>query len=902
MKSVAWDTWTWRASSLEMMRRKVLPKALRNRLDICLELLRAAFAAGCVMGLLETVKMALWSDIQIWVSHLITILFTVLLVATVCFWALSKEQGLRFLVAAAEERYRLLFESSLTGAYRTTLDGRILDCNASFCLMFGYTACEEVIGKSVEVGYLNPADRAHFIAQLRTEKSLANVEQRFRRADGSIITVLNSATLVEDGPESFVKGTLTDITELRNAEQEQRRLAAIVRCSDDAITSLTLDGKIETWNASAERIFGYSASEITGEPIAILAPDDRQEEFLTILEGIANGHEEHRETIRRRKDGRCIDVALSASPITDATGSVIGCAAIVQDITERKAAERALHKSEVQYRLLFDSNPVPMWVFDQASLRFLAVNRAAISKYGYLEEEFLKMTIASVCPEQACPNLLEHAAQLGSGSRNSESWQHRKKDGTVIDVETVCHDLNFDGVDAMLVAAYDVTDRKTAEARIQHLAYYDALTDLPNRILFLDRLAMGLAGARRRNEKVALLFLDLDRFTIINDSLGRSAGDQILKQIAQRLQKGIREQDTIARIGSDEFGIVLNAVHDLAAAGVTAGRLMELLALPLEIQGRTVSLGCSIGISVFPQHGADADSLIKNAEAAMHCAKDEGRNSFRFFAEAMNGKAAEQLALETGLRSALANHEFFLVYQPEINLASGRMTAMEALIRWRHPELGLVPPDQFIPIAENSGLILPIGEWVLRTACGQLQRWRSEGISIVPVAVNVSAVQFRNGRFCSLVREVLREFCLPPEYLELELTEGLILSNASPTSSVLSELKNLGVRVAIDDFGTGYSSLSYLKQFRVDKLKIDRSFVRDLPADGDNAAITAAIISMAKSLDLSVIGEGVENEEQLTFLRERQCDEVQGYYFSKPVTPDEMKAKLESSCGSCSRA
>lgn len=227
---------------------------------------------------------------------------------------------------------------------------------------------------------------------------------------------------------------------------------------------------------------------------------------------------------------------------------------------------------------------------------------------------------------------------------------------------------------------------------------------------------------------------------------------------------------------------------------------------------------------------------------------------------------------------------------------------MEALIRWRHPELGLVPPDQFIPIAENSGLILPIGEWVLRTACGQLQRWRSEGISIVPVAVNVSAVQFRNGRFCSLVREVLREFCLPPEYLELELTEGLILSNASPTSSVLSELKNLGVRVAIDDFGTGYSSLSYLKQFRVDKLKIDRSFVRDLPADGDNAAITAAIISMAKSLDLSVIGEGVENEEQLTFLRERQCDEVQGYYFSKPVTPDEMKAKLESSCGSCSRA
>ena len=432
MRSKAKNTWTWLASFPYPMCRVLKPRAISKPLDMSSRIARSAVVAGCMTGLFEIVNIALKPDIQIWVSHVITILFVAFLVLAVSLWAHSKEQGLRSLVAVTEERYRLLFERSLAGAYRTSLDGRILDCNVAFCLMFGYTTREEVIGQSVEVGYLDPADRDQFIARLQSEKTLTNFEQRLRRADGSTITVLNSATLVEEGAELFVRGALTDITELRNVEQEQRRLAAIVRCSEDAILSLTLEGKIETWNAGAQRIFGYSAAEIIGQPISHIAPSDRMEEFLGILKEIRDGHEEHRETIRRRKDGRCIDIALSSSPITDAAGAVIGCAAIVQDITERKTAERALQKSKDQYRLLFDSNPVPMWVFDRSTLRFLAVNKAAVLQYGYSEQDFMSMTIRDIRPESDIPEFLKEIEKRHSGLQPRTVWKHRRKNGSIL--------------------------------------------------------------------------------------------------------------------------------------------------------------------------------------------------------------------------------------------------------------------------------------------------------------------------------------------------------------------------------------------------------------------------------------------------------------------------------------
>jgi len=440
----------------------------------------------------------------------------------------------------------------------------------------------------------------------------------------------------------------------------------------------------------------------------------------------------------------------------------------------------------------------------------------------------------------------------------------------------------------------DITDRKLAEERVQFLAYYDALTGLPNRTLLQDRLLHALAEARRHKYKVALLFLDLDRFKDINDLLGHSVGDLLLQEVAKRLKTSGREQDTVARLGGDEFLITLTHVKDLPDAAVAAERFMDAMTAEFVVQGHSLSIGCSVGVSVFPEHGADVETLIKNADAAMYSAKESGRNSFRFFTQDMSAQVVERLNLEKGLRLALAKEELFLMYQPQMDIATGRITGLEALLRWRHPELGLVPPDKFIRIAENSGLIVPIGEWVLRTACSQAQKWQNEGLPAVTVAVNVSAVQFRQEDFCARVRRVLHETGLTPKYLELELTEGLLLENADLTLSVVQQLKAMGLTLAIDDFGTGYSSFSYLRQFRVSNLKIDRSFIRDVAVNPDDAAITAAIISLAKSLRLKVIAEGVENEAQMSFLRAHQCDEIQGYYFSKPLAFDKVADKLRS--------
>jgi len=443
----------------------------------------------------------------------------------------------------------------------------------------------------------------------------------------------------------------------------------------------------------------------------------------------------------------------------------------------------------------------------------------------------------------------------------------------------------------------DITAQKVAEERIQFLAYYDALTGLPNRTLLQDRLGKALAGARRQKCKLALLFLDLDGFKTINDSLGHAIGDLLLQAVAERLRAWGREQDTVARLGGDEFLITLTQIKDQADAAVAAERLMDAITAECVVLGHSLNVSCSIGISMFPEHGADCETLIKNADAAMYSAKDHGRNNFQFFAEDMNARAVERLSLENNLRLTLSKKELFLMYQPQIHLATGRITGLEALLRWQHPDLGLVAPDKFIRIAENSGLIVPIGEWVLRTACRQARKWQDEGLPAVSVAVNVSAVQFRQQGFCALISRVLHETGLAPQYLELELTESLLLASADVTLSVLKELRSMGLTLAIDDFGTGYSNFTSLRQFGVSKLKIDRSFIRDVATKPDDAAITIAIIRMAKSLNLKVIAEGVENEAQMSFLRIHQCDEIQGYYFSKPLAVDDVADRLRSTDG-----
>jgi diguanylate cyclase (GGDEF)-like protein/PAS domain S-box-containing protein len=581
-----------------------------------------------------------------------------------------------------------------------------------------------------------------------------------------------------------------------------------------------------------------------------------------------------------------------------AHGAGKGCfVATFDNITERKRIEQALRQAEEKYRSIFQGAAIGIFQSTPGG-RYIDVNPAMAHMLGYDSPQELVGSITDISQQvYVDPKSREELTRLLREEgmvKNFECEVHRK-DGSKMwfsaNVRAVSEDgvlMGYEGTNE------DITARKVAEGRIQFLAYYDTLTGLPNRTLFQDRLGKALAGARRQKYKIALLFLDLDGFKIINDSLGHSVGDLLLQEVGERLKNWGREQDTVARLSGDEFLIMLTQVKEQPDVAVAAERLMDAMTAEFVVQGHSLNVSCSIGVSIFPEHGADCETLIKNADAAMYSAKDCGRNNFQFFAEDMNVQAVERLSLENSLRLALGKNELFLVYQPQVDVATGRITGLEALLRWQHPTLGLVPPDRFIRIAENSGLIVPIGEWVLRTACSQARKWQDDGLPAVSVAVNVSAVQFRQQGFGELIRSVLHETGLAGHCLELELTESLLLANADVTLSVLRELRSMGLTLAIDDFGTGYSNFTSLRQFGVSKLKIDRSFIRDVATNPDDSAITAAIISMAKSLRLAVIAEGVENEAQMSFLRKNQCDEIQGYYFSKPLAVDKVPRKLRS--------
>ena len=432
----------------------------------------------------------------------------------------------------------------------------------------------------------------------------------------------------------------------------------------------------------------------------------------------------------------------------------------------------------------------------------------------------------------------------------------------------------------------DVTERKLSEERIKYLATHDVLTSLPNRSLFSEILNHAIRTARRYGHKFAVLFIDLDRFKVINDTLGHEAGDKLLQEMAIRLTQTLRSSDVVARLGGDEFVILLQSVDEQEYVAQIAGKLLSVIVKPIVLLGQECRVSASIGICMYPVHAQDEQSLMKNADVAMYRAKEEGKNNFLFFSDNIKSQSLERLALETSLRQALERNEFFLQYQAKLDLKAEKITGVEALLRWQHPELGIVPPLKFIPLAEETGLIVPIGKWVLNAACMQNVAWQHQGFPSLCMAINLSARQFADDNLLDDIASVLERTGMAPHLLELELTESMVIQNPDRAIQLLIELKKMGVRLAIDDFGTGYSSLAQLKRFPIDTLKVDRSFIRDIPHDTEDNAITEAIIAMGKVLSLTVIAEGVETKEQETFLRNHACDEIQGYYFSKPVSPE----------------
>jgi diguanylate cyclase (GGDEF)-like protein/PAS domain S-box-containing protein len=551
--------------------------------------------------------------------------------------------------------------------------------------------------------------------------------------------------------------------------------------------------------------------------------------------------------------------------------------AVLRDISVRKAAERALHMAAQVFENCRDA----ILITDH-DYRVVAVNQAFTDITGFPAQEIVGAEVPSlrggVHDSAFYQQIWDYVAAHDHWEGEVWSMRRNAEEYPVWVALTAIRDSDNRIANYMAILS-DITDRKRVEEHTRHLAEHDFLTDLPNRVLFLDRLHQALATARRRNTKLAVMFLDLDRFKAINDSFGHQVGDSVLKEVAARLSKCVRGVDTVSRQGGDEFVVILADIGGVDQAAHVAGSVMQAVSQPIAIGEHEIGLSVSIGISICPSDGEDVDTLLKNADVAMYHAKQNGRNAFQFFSPAMNAHVIERVQIENKLRLALANNEFVLEYQPEISIATGLTIGVEALIRWRHPERGLLLPDQFIPVAEECGLIVPIGEWVLRQACQQARTWRDRGFPVV-VAVNLSSVQFIHNNLVGCVDEALRSSGLAPQFLDLEITEAVIMNGDDATIATVNALRQRGVALTIDDFGTGYSSLSHLRRFPLSKLKIDRSFVDDITRDPADAAIIPAIIAVARSLKLRVIAEGVETAEQLRFLQQHGCDEYQGYYAS----------------------
>ncbi len=533
-------------------------------------------------------------------------------------------------------------------------------------------------------------------------------------------------------------------------------------------------------------------------------------------------------------------------------------------------------------------------VFDPKTFKFIKANSLACMDTGFTPEEIKQTTFIELAPHLTPAELNRMCDALINKIRPIFSFETtlRRKDGSTYPAECKLQLVRrLELQPEILLWIQDVTERKQMENTIRQMAYYDSLTGLPNRNLLNDRLAVAVANASRANQKVAILFLDLDHFKTINDSLGHESGDQLLQQVSIRIKKILRKEDTVARMGGDEFIVLIPGLTDVGQTITLSEKILSSMAPVFKIGDNEIYIGCSIGISIYPDDGMEIRTLLKNSDLAMYRAKDKGRNTFELYTPSMNLKVMERLAMEKNMRKALDREEFELFYQPKINLQTRKIAGMEALLRWNNHELGIVQPTQFIPVAEETRLIIPLGHWVLVTACQQVKLWREAGLPELPISINLSVIQFTHPNLVSEVINVLKEAELPPHQLELEITESILMQDTTLAVSILNKLSEIGIKVSLDDFGTGFSSLNYLKNLPLDYLKIDRTFVKDFNLQA-NSAITNAIVTLAQSLNMKTIAEGVETVEQRDYLEALNCDEAQGYLFSEPISADQMTELL----------
>ncbi|MGB8954486.1 MAG: EAL domain-containing protein, partial [Tumebacillaceae bacterium] len=643
----------------------------------------------------------------------------------------------------------------------------------------------------------------------------------------------------------------------------------------EGVVILDDEQRIVSFDETAERLFARAAADVLGEHVGVLIPELRDRDWG------------NRGTKTVRGNGN--DLELSTTQLYDKQGVHTVC--VFRDLSKRENMMKIMRMATT----VFHHQEEGFFLTDPKGI-IQYVNPAFTSITGYQPEDVIGRN----------PNLLQsgwHCSDfykkmwhsiIMEGGWEGEVW-NKRKDGEIfaqnLRIRTIRNEVGE--VDQYCALFNDITKHKQNQEQIHHQTYHDALTGLPNRLLFMDRLSLSIQTAQRLDMRIAVMFIDLDRFKLINDTLGHQQGDQLLKEVAKRLYEIVGEQDVVSRMGGDEFTVILQDIEQIQDAAKVAEQILQSFAnTPFQLSGQEYFLSPSIGIAIYPEDGTEIEELMKNADTAMYRAKEHS-NNYQLYTSTMNAQAQRRLALENDMRKALEREEFVVYYQPKVHIASGRVIGMEALVRWQHPTRGLVPPLEFIPLAEENGLIVPLGEWVLRAACEQSQEWIKNGITPMRLSVNLSARQFQQHNLPAVVDGILKETRLPAQYLELEITESITMHDVNKAIATMHDLKQLGIHISIDDFGTGYSSLNYLRMFPIQTLKIDKSFVHDISDDPDDAAIAASIIAMAHSLKLNVIAEGVETTEQLDFLRERNCDEMQGYLFSGPVPASDFEKLLK---------
>ena len=800
---------------------------------------------------------------------------------------------------ASRERLERMFRGSpLPIAISGIEDGAVIDVNDAWSRTYGY-AREAILGRNfVELGlWIDAEARRRMRDQLLANGAVRNLEARWRKSSGEIAEVLLSGDVIElDGAPVMLSAAL-DVTDRNSAERRLReseaRFAKIFHSSPvPVVISRLADGAYVEVNDAWAKWFGWSREEVVGKTsleLGIWTDRGDREEFVRMLQAGMGVH--NMELRLRKRSGELADVLASADMLE--LGGEVCTVSSLMDITDRKQAERALRESERRFRDFAEAAGEYVWELDVDG-RYTYVSRRVEQVLGYAPDELLGRRPTELMPPGEAERVRDWLAQVMRSREPFRNLEHRLMSRSGSQVWQIVSGVPIVDGEGRFVGyrgtALDITERKQAESRIAELATRDPLTGLPNRLLLSDRLARGITAAHREGGLLAVMFVDLDHFKRINDTLGHDIGDQLLREVAKRIGGVLRKGDTLSRLGGDEFVVVLEGLKAAEDAGQVARKLIDALSQPYDIEGHTLNTAASAGIAIYPTDGTDATTLMRHADTAMYVAKSSGRKNYQFFSAEMNVRATERLRLEAALRGSVERGELRVYYQPRADVVGDTLTGAEALLRWQHPEHGLLVAGRFMPLVEETGLIHSIGEWVLQSATDQAQGWHALHGPAFAISVNISPKQF-NRALLGRVRSALDASGLDQKMLELELVEGALQRNPDEARAVLGGLRNLGVRVVLDDFGTGYSSMSQLRRFAIDGIKIDRSFVRGMTTNPDDRIVVKAMIDMARSLRINTIAEGVETQAELDLLRNMGCEEYSGHLLAEPGTPSEFERR-----------